>query len=83
MSKHRKGRGINHGWQFVKYKTDMAIYAMCCGCGYSYRCDKYDGNNGLKLIPYPEMLYRYCPICGAKKKWYIDKIKYIDKYVWE
>ena len=74
-----KGRKKDHLWQFVKYRADIGVYAKC-SCGFHYFCCK--GNN-LHFMPDPERLYNYCPLCGSRKKRYIDEIEYIDKYRWE
>ena len=79
----KKGRGKDHVWRFVRYKGDMATYAKCL-CGYAHPCYKFVSSTSLETVPYPEMLYRYCPICGARKLRYIDEpIQYIDKYIYE
>ena len=80
MSKHkRKGRAIDHYWQFVKYKGDGAFYAKC-SCGFYYDCYKHDPPDTLHSIPAPEKLYDYCPCCGAKKTRYYDEPIYINRY---
>ena len=82
--KRRKGRGIDHVWQFVKYKYDEAFYAKC-RCGFHYLAYKhdYDDSNTRIILIAPEKLYNYCPLCGSRKTRYIDEIKHIDKYYWE
>ena len=81
MSKKRKGRGIDHIWQFVKYIGDIAPYARC-SCGFHYPCYKNEVNV-FPHLPDPERLYPYCPICGSRKTRYIPDIVNIDKYPWE
>lgn len=84
MSRHkRKGRAIDHYWQFVKYKGDGAFYAKC-SCGFHYGCykPKYE-NSSIPTVPAPERLYNYCPHCGARKTRYYEEPVYIDKYWFE
>ena len=80
--KKRKGRAIDHCWQFVKYKGDGAFYAKC-SCGFRYACYKHDPPNTLRSVPDPEKLYNYCPYCGARKTRYYDEPVYINKYWFE
>lgn len=82
--KRRKGRGIDHVWQFVKYKADVGIYAKC-SCGFRYLAckPKYNDLSCLIFIIAPEKLYNYCPLCGSRKTRYIEEIKHIDKFYWE
>lgn len=82
MGKHRKGRGIDHTWEFVKYQGDMQVYALC-KCGFHYGCGKHPSDAPLPIVPNPEALYPYCPICGSKKKRYLENVRKIDKYSWE
>ena len=84
MAKRPK-RGMDHTWQLIKYKGDAAIYAKC-KCGHRYRCstDGYDENGKrTPIIQVPTIFYPYCPICGARKKWYTNEIQKIDKYRFE
>ena len=83
-------RGKDHHWQLIKYKGNMGIYAKC-KCGYEYPCYSggklpfYITNESGALVPADPsklMLYRYCPRCGARKKWYIEEIKRADES-WE
>ena len=78
----KKGRKKDHVWQFVRYKFDTAIYARC-SCGFRYSCCKDIAEIGLKIVPAPEKLYPYCPICGARKTKYIDDVIKLDMYPWE
>lgn len=80
----KKGRGKDHKWRFVKYKGNSAICAQC-HCGFTYSCcrEVREGNNGFKIEPAPEKLYPFCPMCGSKKKTYNDKVKSIDKFIFE
>lgn len=81
MKKKRKGRKIDHLWRFVKYKSDMAIYAKCsCGFAYPAYKNKEPGSIGTEIDP--EKLYNYCPYCGARKKRYIPEVEKIDRYLW-
>ena len=77
-------RGTDHTWRVIKYKGDMAIYARC-KCGFEYNCGTRehldDGTLGFSQVP--TFFYRYCPNCGAKKKWRTEYIKKIGKYRWE
>lgn len=80
----RPKRGKDHTWQLVKYKADIAIYAKC-RCGYSYPCSGNTRNengtwNPKQVIKY---FYPYCPMCGARKKWYSEDIEKIDKFSFE
>ena len=76
MAKKRKGRGIDHVWELVKYKHDAAIYSRC-KCGFRHQV-----NEGIGVFN-PERLYPYCPNCGARKKRYIDEIKKLDFDWWD
>lgn len=80
MRRKRKGRGIDHVWQIVKYKDNMQIYAKC-SCGFRHGCSKRgDTSKGEAfLVLEPGYLYNYCPSCGARKKYYTPEIKKIDK----
>lgn len=84
MAKRKKhGRWKDHYWKFVKFQGDLAIYAKC-SCGFLYPC--YKGKTSvhdLHKVQDPEQLYRYCPNCGSKKKWYIDEVEKIDSFRWE
>ncbi len=84
MSRHnRKGRSIDHYWQFVKYKGDVAFYAKC-SCGFHYGCYKnHSIEQPFPIEPDPEKLYNYCPHCGARKTRYIGEPVYIDRYWFE
>lgn len=66
-------RGTNHSWEVRRYKGDIALYAHC-NCGFEYSCSSSirneDGTWSLKQAI--TKIYRYCPNCGAKKKWYND-----------
>lgn len=78
-------RGTDHTWQLVKYNCDGAIYAKC-KCQYHYRCSTDDIEEDGSRNPFhqvPTIFYPYCPICGARKKWYTNEIKKIDKYEFE
>lgn len=70
-------RGTDHSWELVKYNGDICIYARCkCKYHYNSKTNVMDKER----IPF---LYPYCPMCGAKKKWYSDGIKKINKYSFE
>ena len=64
-------RGTDHGWQIVRYKGNMAYYARC-KCQYQYACGQQWPNNEISKF------YRYCPNCGARKKWYSTDVKLIE-----
>ena len=74
----RMKRGTDHTWQIIKYKGDIALYAKC-KCGFYYHCSRCKQNSFEQEITY---LYRYCPHCGARKKWMTDTIK-LDKSQFE
>lgn len=71
-------RGTDHTWCLVKYTGNIAIYARC-SCGYEYCCSRNkspaDFEQEIKVV------YRYCPMCGARKKWISKEI--IRKEIWE
>ena len=77
-------RGIDHEWLVVKYKNDGAVYARC-KCGFEYNCGQSkrldDGTWSLKQ--YPEIMYSYCPCCGARKKRYNEEPVKLDENRWE
>ena len=79
--KKRKGRNIDHTWEFVRYNGDIAYYARC-KCGFRYSCNK-NKSNSISVEPAPDKLYPYCPICGARKTRYIEEVRNIDKFSWE
>lgn len=74
----RPKRGKDHNWELIKYNGDGAVYARCkCKfefCIFSYRKDlnefKVDENGQLVIAREPDIMYLYCPKCGAKKKTY-------------
>lgn len=83
MSRHkRKGRAIDHYWQFCKYKGDTAFYARC-SCGFRHPCFKNIQPNTLCIVPDPEKLFNYCPHCGARKTRYYEEPIYINRYSFE
>lgn len=50
-------------WIFIKYKNNMAIYAVCQHCGFTYEC------SDIQTKPFkvtPKEPYPYCPNCGRK-----------------
>lgn len=79
-------RGTDHWWEVRKYWADYALYAHC-KCGFQYVCSseiKDENQDGTwtwreKI----NKIYPYCPHCGARKKWYNEKPKKIEKYSWE
>lgn len=72
-------RGTDHTWEIRKYKGDIALYARCA-CGFEYFCSHNAKTKNGKFSFEQEIdwLYRYCPNCGARKKWQTDTVK-IDK----
>lgn len=76
-------RGTDHSWQTVKYRGDIAIYARC-KCGFRYNCSSSirneDGSWSLKQQI--TFLYRYCPSCGARKKWYNEEPIKLEETLW-
>ena len=75
----RPKRGTDHTWQIVKYKGDIALYAKC-KCGYRYVCSE---NAGTSLKQMVVKIFPYCPVCGARKKYYIDAVMRVNKYSFE
>ena len=80
-------RGTDHKWEIVKFTGDIVLYAKC-KCGFNYCCSTSGRDeNGYwtptKQIIDPHKIYPYCPLCGARKKYYIDDIKKIDRFRWE
>ena len=75
-------RGTGHTWQLVKYNGNVSIYAKC-KCRYHYRCSVEVNRNDCSRNTFrqvPTIFYPYCPICGARKKWFTNEMKKIDKY---
>ena len=79
MAKSYK-RGVDHTWEIRKYLGDIALYAHC-KCGFEYTCSsskrKTDGSFSFEQEI--TQLYHYCPYCGARKKWYNDVPRKINK----
>lgn len=75
-------RGTDHWWEVRRYQGDAALYAHC-KCGFQYDCSSHEKNEEgywkLKI----KCIYLYCPYCGARKKWYNEEPKKIEKYSWE
>ena len=67
----RVKRGTDHNWEIRKYRGDIAFYARC-KCGFYYCCSSNvrNGDGSFSLKQYISKLYPYCPVCGARKKWY-------------
>ena len=76
----RVKRGKDSYWRPIKFKGDGAIYAKC-KCGFYYPCYKSEDILVTKLDPYK--MYHYCPSCGARKKYYLDKIEQLNRTQWE
>ena len=75
-------RGTDHTWQMVRYNGDIAIYALCrCGFHYpaSHSARNADGTWSAKQ-EINGCLYRYCPLCGARKKLRTQDILRLDDY---
>ena len=67
-------RGKDAHWKVVKYIGDGAFYATC-KCKYEYCC----GDNMNRKEDITWTLYRYCPECGARKKWYNSEVIKLDE----
>ena len=50
-------------WAFVKYPSDLMIYAVCQNCCFTYPCSK---KSDMKYVPDLDNVYRYCLQCGLK-----------------
>lgn len=72
-------RGTDHTWEIRKYKADLMLYAHC-KCGYEYGASVRESPTSLRQVIYT--LHRYCPNCGARKKWMTDIIRF-NKLRWE
>lgn len=72
-------RKKHKSWKFVKYKGDIAIYAKC-KCGFSYPCYNNDPIGSFNIVPDINQLYPFCPICGSKKKIYIEGVESLPYY---
>ena len=70
----RMKRGTDHYWNIRKYLGDIALYAHC-DCGFQYGCssNKINEDGTWSLVQEITNLYRYCPFCGVRKKWYNEK----------
>ena len=64
-------RGTDHCWDVRKYLGDIALYAHC-NCGFQYVCSSNHRNEdgSWSLLQDITYLYQYCPLCGARKKYY-------------
>lgn len=76
-----KGRKKDHVWKLVKFRGDIAIYALC-SCGFCYACSNLKKGEMIQVEIKEESFYRYCPNCGARKTLRTDDIKKIDKSIW-
>lgn len=77
-----KGRKKDHVWKLVKFKGNTAIFARC-SCGFTYGCsDIVEKDSMFKVEINTDKLYNYCPNCGARKTWYDDEVKRLDRYLW-
>lgn len=66
-------RGRDHSWDIRKYIGDMAYYAFC-KCGWYYACGGAFPENRINI------LYNYCPQCGAKKTKYNELPRQMNKW---
>lgn len=80
-NRSRQKRGIDNHWQVRKYYGDAALYAHC-KCGFQYCCSSSTRNEdgSWSLKQQVSFLYRYCPRCGARKKWYNEEPVKMDRY---
>ena len=80
----RKERGIDHRWQIRKYCGNIALFAHC-KCGFEYPCSSNKRNSDGTFSFEQEIikLYSYCPCCGARKKWYNDIPKNVNKFPYD
>ena len=81
----RNKRGTDPGWTIIKYKGDIALYALC-RCGFRYSASESEGKTKegtWSLKQKISKLYSYCPSCGARKKYYSDIIIHVDQFPWE
>ena len=68
-------RGKDRHWRVIKYKDDVGYYAKC-KCKFEYRCgDMFNRQQDVTWT-----LYRYCPNCGARKKWYNPEVQVLSIY---
>ena len=76
-------RGTDHAWEIRQYKGDIALYAHC-KCGFEYAASQSERNpDGTWSVEQViRWLYRYCPQCGARKKWMTETIRQ-NKTRWE
>lgn len=67
---YRQKSKVKGKWAFVKFPGNLAIYAVCQNCGFTYEASKMPRDEESKLILRPEpsleKLHRYCPSCGLK-----------------
>ena len=66
-------RGRDKNWKLVRYKGNGAVYAQC-KCGWEFACGHIIPSEKFS----PDRMYKYCPACGAKKK-YMSDVKDSDK----
>lgn len=76
-------RGKDHWWEIRKYFGDTALYAHC-KCGFQYGCSSSTRNEdgSWNFKQQITKLYRYCPLCGARKKWYNETPIKLEEPVW-
>ena len=69
-------RGTDHCWTIRRYIGDIAWYAGC-KCGYEFVCSTNERNEDGSWSAKQKIshLFRYCPICGARKKQYYPVVK--------
>ena len=80
--KMKMKRGTDHWWEVRRYRGDAALYAHC-KCGFKYNCSSSRKDENGRWKETITKIYLYCPCCGARKKWYNDEPKKIEKYSWE
>jgi len=66
----------DHNWKVVKYIGDGAYYATC-KCGYDYACGDCLGREDYTMWK----LFPYCPMCGAKKTTFNQKVILLNQDV--
>lgn len=71
---HRQKSKQYGKWVFVKYPGDLAVYAVCQHCGFTYPC--YRKEDGLIFVPDFKKVYKYCPECGLKMKLFNVNVVY-------
>ena len=65
-------RGKDNTWRIKKVIGNGAFYATC-KCGFWYPCYRLTDTYMTEIDP--SRMYRYCPNCGARKKWYDNNVE--------